>query len=95
MELAGNAGGRDKETGPAVSVEAPRRRSLEEVTGKVAGNGELSGELRAVQGQAPVKQVLQFCGEHVAIVCSTLTQFISTLYHGHVFKVCMELHRKY
>ena len=61
MELAGNSGRRDKETGPAVSVEAPRRRSLEEVASKVAGNGELPGKFRAVQGQAPVKEVLQFC----------------------------------
>ena len=59
MKLAGDASRGQEQAGPAISVQAVGRRSLEEVACKVAGNSELLGQLRAVERQAPVKQIPQ------------------------------------
>ena len=58
MQFAGHPGRCYEEAGPAVSVEAASWGSLEEVAGKEPWNGQLPQQLWAVQGQAPIKQVL-------------------------------------
>ena len=63
METTGDAWRGDKEAGPAVPIQGALGGPEQEALGKVGGEFDIGHQLRAVQGEAPVEEVVGICGK--------------------------------